>query len=81
MRTMVPFQLVGLFLLYRDDGNSIGNEALAMKHSTVWVRKLFRMHRDLNSINIFYCNITYTCVQWGRATSSPNISYGPSPEI
>ena len=26
-----------------------------------------------HSINIFYCNITYTCVQWGRATSSPNI--------
>ena len=33
------------------------------------------------SINIFYCNITCTCVQWGRATSSLNISYGPSPTI
>ena len=31
-----------------------------------------------DSLNVFNCHIN---MQWGRATSSTNISYGPSPTI
>ena len=54
-----------------------GSEALALKHFTDWVRKLFRMQKDLNPLSRY--NLKYTKFDKKKKKKKKNTNAKPTP--